>query len=119
MVGVFDKNIPNGKFPTLKSLIRYRNLCLWLPIERTCNEIPWGYKLCEEDKSILVPCEEARIYFIQAQEYLKAHSYKEVAEWLQSVGFPITAQGLKQVLMLRPYWNEMCLPFEERLACRT
>lgn len=109
------KKLPNAKFRTLESLERYKRLCLFLPIKKIRKGIPWGYKVDPNDSSMYLPEEKAIEVYIKAKEYLKTESYETMAAWMTSQGFPTSDDGVKRLVFERPIWNELLLPYEERL----
>ena len=69
----------------------------WLEIPRISRTIPFGYKLHEEDKDLLVPIIEELEALELAKEYLREYSYREVAGWLSGrTGREISHIGLRK-----------------------
>ena len=69
----------------------------WLDIPRISRTIPFGYKVDEEDKDILVPIIEELEALDLAKEYLREYSYREVARWLSDrTGREISYIGLRK-----------------------
>ena len=69
----------------------------WLTIPRISRTIPFGYKVDEEDKDILVPIIEELEALDLAKEYLREYSYREVARWLSDrTGREISYIGLRK-----------------------
>ena len=69
----------------------------WLEIPRISRTIPFGYKVDEEDKDILVPIIEELEALDLAKEYLREYSYREVARWLSDrTGREISYIGLRK-----------------------
>ena len=69
----------------------------WLEIPRISRTIPFGYKLHEEDKDLLVPVIEELEALELAKEYLKEYSYRDVSRWLSvRTGREISHIGLRK-----------------------
>ena len=69
----------------------------WLEIPRISRTIPFGYKLHEEDKDLLVPIIEELEALELAKEYLKEYSYRDVSRWLSDrTGREISHIGLRK-----------------------
>ena len=69
----------------------------WLEIPRISRTIPFGYKLHEEDKDLLVPVIEELEALELAKEYLKEYSYRDVSRWLSDrTGREISHIGLRK-----------------------
>ena len=66
---------------------------------RKTSTIPFGYKLDEDNKTLLPITEELEAYR-KAKDYLKSCSYREVATWLTATtGRKISAQGLRKKVL--------------------
>lgn len=115
LIAAEDKVLPKPKFKSLAELNRYKNLCLWLPVPIIRRKLPWGYQVDPNNPKVALPNEKALACFIKAYEYLKAHSYQTVAEWMVSCGFPLSDDGVILLMRQRPYYPEIKLPYEERL----
>jgi len=71
----------------------------WVPIPRISRTIPFGYDLDPDDPDVLLPNEHQLDMLMQAQQYLKQYSYREVAHWLtRNTGRDISHVGLKKRL---------------------
>ena len=69
----------------------------WLEIPRISRTIPFGYKLHEEDKDLLVPIIEELEALELAKEYLKEYSYRDVSRWISDrTGRQISHIGLRK-----------------------
>jgi hypothetical protein len=110
-----DKKIPEHKFKSLKDLNRYKNLALFLPIEVLSRDAPWGYVKLSGAGTEAIADEKAILVFKKAIKYLQTHSYQEVSQWMGACGFPISDDGLRNLVTSRPYWPELDLPYAERL----
>jgi len=56
----------------------------WVSIPRIARTVPFGYKLDEDDSSILRPIPEQLDALEQARKYIKQYSYREVSNWLST-----------------------------------
>ncbi len=56
----------------------------WVSIPRIARTVPFGYRLDENDSSILRPIPEQLDALEQARKYIKQYSYREVANWLST-----------------------------------
>jgi len=71
----------------------------WVPIPRISRTIPFGYDLDPDDPDVLLPNEHQLDMLMQAQQYLKQYSYREVAHWpTRNTGRDISHVGLKKRL---------------------
>ncbi len=69
----------------------------WGKLPRVARTIPFGYKLDEEDPSVLVPIPFELEALEEAKKHVKRFSYRNVAEWLTELtGRSITYVGLKK-----------------------
>lgn len=67
------------------------------PVKRLSRVIPFGYKLHEEDPTLLLPIQEELELLEQAKIHLRKYSYRKVAEWLSAKsGRYISFVGLRQ-----------------------
>ena len=66
---------------------------------RKTSTIPFGYKLDDNNKTLLPITEELTAYR-KAKDYLQSCSYREVATWLSATtGRSISAQGLRKKVL--------------------
>ena len=56
----------------------------WIAIPRIARTVPFGYKLDENDSSILRPIPQQLDFLEQARQHIKQYSYREVANWLST-----------------------------------
>ena len=71
----------------------------WVPIPRISRTIPFGYDVDPDDPDVLLPNEHQLDMLMQAQQYLKQYSYREVANWLtRNTGRDISHVGLRKRL---------------------
>ena len=56
----------------------------WIAIPRIARTVPFGYKLDENDSSILRPIPQELDSLEQARQHIKQYSYREVANWLST-----------------------------------
>ena len=56
----------------------------WIQIPRIARTVPFGYKLDENDSSILRPIPQELDSLEQARQHIKQYSYREVANWLST-----------------------------------
>jgi hypothetical protein len=69
------------------------------PATRKTSTIPFGYKLDDNNKTLLPITEELTAYR-KAKDYLQSCSYREVATWLSATtGRSISAQGLRKKVL--------------------
>jgi len=69
------------------------------PATRKTSTIPFGYKLDDNNKTLLPITEELTAYR-KAKDYLQSCSYREVATWLSATtGRAISAQGLRKKVL--------------------
>jgi hypothetical protein len=66
---------------------------------RKTSTIPYGYKLDDNNKTLL-PIPEELTAYSKAKDYLQSCSYREVATWLSATtGRSISAQGLRKKVL--------------------
>ena len=71
----------------------------WRPVVRKSRQIPFGYKADPNDDTILLPIQEQLDALLEAKEYLKTCSYREVSRWLSAkTGRTITYQVLHKLV---------------------
>ena len=71
----------------------------WRPVVRKSRQIPFGYKADPNDNTILLPIQEQLDALLEAKEYLKTCSYREVSRWLSAkTGRTITYQALHKLI---------------------
>ena len=71
----------------------------WRPVVRKSRQIPFGYKADPNDDTILLPIQEQLDALLEAKEYLKTCSYREVSRWLSAkTGRTITYQALHKLV---------------------
>ena len=51
----------------------------WRPVVRKSRQIPFGYEADPNDDTILLPIQEQLDALLEAKEYLKTCSYREVS----------------------------------------
>ena len=69
------------------------------PTTRKTSTIPYGYKLDDNNKTLL-PIPEELTAYSKAKDYLQSCSYREVATWLSATtGRSISAQGLRKKVL--------------------
>ena len=69
------------------------------PTTRKTSTIPYGYKLDDNNKTLL-PIPEELAAYSKAKNYLQSCSYREVATWLSATtGRSISAQGLRKKVL--------------------
>ncbi len=110
-----EKSLPTSRFKNIESIDRFKNLALWRPITVIRHKVPWGYNRDPNNPKVALPDEKAREFYLKAYLYLFNHSYEHVSQWLKSVGYPIGPDGLYNMLIERPVWDEIQLPLEERM----
>tara|TARA_Y100000114_G_C11762332_1_gene330551 strand:+ start:4987 stop:5415 length:429 start_codon:yes stop_codon:yes gene_type:complete len=72
-----------------------KNKRKWLPIPRSTSVIPFGYMVCPNDNSLLLPIDLELDALEKAKLHLKQYSYREVARWLEkTTGRYISHVGL-------------------------
>ena len=54
----------------------------WHVVARTSSTIPFGYKIKEDNESLLEPVPEELEALELAKRHIKQYSYREVARWL-------------------------------------
>ena len=71
----------------------------WRPVVRKSRQIPFGYEADPNDDTILLPIQEQLDALLEAKEYLKTCSYREVSRWLSAkTGRTITYQALHKLI---------------------
>jgi hypothetical protein len=71
----------------------------WRPVVRKSRQIPFGYEADSNDDTILLPIQEQLDALLEAKEYLKTCSYREVSRWLSAkTGRTITHQALHKLI---------------------
>ena len=71
----------------------------WRPVVRKSRQIPFGYEADPNDDTILLPIQEQLDALLEAKEYLKTCSYREVSRWLSAkTGRTITYQALHKLV---------------------
>ena len=71
----------------------------WRPVVRKSRQIPFGYEADPNDDTILLPIQEQLDALLEAKEYLKTCSYREVSRWLSAkTGRNITYQALHKLV---------------------
>ena len=71
----------------------------WRPVVRKSRQIPFGYEADPNDNTILLPIQEQLDALLEAKEYLKTCSYREVSRWLSAkTGRTITYQALHKLV---------------------
>jgi hypothetical protein len=71
----------------------------WRPVVRKSRQIPFGYEADLNDDTILLPIQEQLDALLEAKEYLKSCSYREVSRWLSAkTGRTITYQALHKLM---------------------
>ena len=71
----------------------------WRPVVRKSRQIPFGYEADPNDDTILLPIQEQLDVLLEAKEYLKTCSYREVSRWLSAkTGRTITYQALHKLI---------------------
>lgn len=109
------QRLPKPVFNTIEQLDRTRSMMLALPVKKYSKQIPFGYKVKDDDPKILEPVEEHFQCLLQAKEYLKTCSYEEVSKWLATTtGMPLSPMGLYKIMTNRHPVPEVSLPIEER-----
>ena len=69
------------------------------PVVRKSRQIPFGYEADPNDDTILLPIQEQLDVLLEAKEYLKTCSYREVSRWLSAkTGRTITYQALHKLI---------------------
>ena len=71
----------------------------WRPVVRKSRQIPFGYEADPNDDTILLPIQDQLDALLEAKEYLKTCSYREVSRWLSAkTGRTITYQALHKLV---------------------
>ena len=72
----------------------------WKQIPRIARTVPFGYKLNEEDNTLLDPIDYELEALELARKHVKQYSYREVANWLTTkTGRSISHVGLRKRLV--------------------
>jgi hypothetical protein len=83
--------------PTEADALNFQQKGKWSAIPRIARTIPFGYKIAEDNKYLLLPIEDELVALEKAKKYLRQYSYREVAQWLTEVtGRYISHMGLKK-----------------------
>lgn len=111
---------PKYHFPiNLKMLERQTRLSLGLPVQgKMGGQVPYGYQY-NQATDTYEPIPEVFNLLWQARKYLFTSSIREVADWLNfkasKIGYiPVSHMGLRNIMILRPPYEECLLPVEER-----
>lgn len=112
---------PKYHFPlNTKMLERELRISLGLPFKgKMGGQTAYGY-IYNENTDTYEPLPEVFAYLWQARQYLFTSSLREVADWLNfkttKAGYDvkISHMGLRNIMILRPPYEESQLPAEER-----
>jgi hypothetical protein len=112
---------PKYHFPgTMKQLERQIRLSLGLPfVGRMGGQTAYGY-VYNKANDTYEPIDEIFGLLWQARRYLYTSSLREVADWLNfktdKLGYkmPISHMGLRNIMILRPPYEECLLSREEK-----
>lgn len=94
-----------------------------IPRHRKTTETPFGYKVDEEDDSLLVPITLELDTLELAKKHLKKYTYKDVAAWLsKQTGRSITPEGLRKRVVMeiergrrRAYYRSLAERYKKAL----
>lgn len=120
-VDVVSRINPKYKFPSdAKALERQLRICFGLSFKgRMGGQIAYGY-IYDETTDTYIPQPEVFKLLWQARRYLYTSSLREVADWLNhktlkiGYGQSISHHGLRNVMILRPPFEECLLSSEEK-----
>lgn len=120
-VDVVSRINPKYHFPSdIKVLERQLRICFGLPFKgRMGGQVAYGYKY-EEATDTYIPQIEVFKLLWQARRYLYTSSLREVADWLNhkslkiGYGQSISHHGLRNVMILRPPFEECLLSPDEK-----
>lgn len=120
-VDIVSRINPKYSFPgTLKHLERQIRISFGLPVKgRMGGVTPYGYNY-NKDNDTYEPVDEVFKLLWQARRYLYTSSLRETADWLnfkaEKIGYQtkISHMGLRNVMILRPPYEECLLPREDR-----
>jgi hypothetical protein len=112
---------PKYHFPiNTKMLERQLRISLGLPfIGKMGGQVAYGY-VYNESNDTYEPIPEIFTLLWQARQYLFTSSLREVADWLnyktEKAGYTskVSHMGLRNIMILRPPFEESQLPIEER-----
>lgn len=112
---------PKYHFPiNMKMLERELRISLGLPFKgKMGGQVAYGY-VYNENTDTYEPLPEVFALLWQARQYLFTSSLREVTDWLnyktEKAGYTvrISHMGLRNVMILRPPFEECQLPVEER-----
>jgi Iap family predicted aminopeptidase len=90
----------------------------WHVVARTSSTIPFGYKIKEDNESLLEPVPEELEALELAKRHIKQYSYREVARWLsKETGRYISYEGLKKRIAIE-YKRKKAASIKRQLAKR-
>ena len=112
---------PKYHFPlNMHSLERQLRISLGLPFKgKMGGQVAYGY-LYNEATDTYEPLPEVFAFLWQARQYLYTSSLREVTDWLnfkvEKAGYTVKVShmGLRNIMILRPPYEECQLPIEER-----
>ena len=83
----------------MRTMVTQEETNTWRPVVRKSRQIPFGYEADPNDDTILLPIQEQLDALLEAKEYLKTCSYREVSRWLSAkTGRTITYQALHKLI---------------------
>lgn len=111
-----NQRFPTPTFATVEQAFRAARMKLGLPIKDfNLPQLPYCYGRDPNYPGVLMPIESDFKLLMDALEYLKTCSYKEVASWLsRHASRPISYGPLYRVMRDRRPDPEILLPLEER-----
>lgn len=102
--------------PTLKQLNKSKAFILGLPIYRSSNIIPFGYKESSIDHKVLLPIDKVLRAIYNASKYIGKIPFTKLAAWITTeTGMYISSEALIRIIKDRPPDKAILLPIEERL----
>lgn len=112
---------PKYHFPSdMKMLEREIRICLGLPVKgRMGGFVPYGY-IYDEATDVYQPIPEVFDLLWQARRFLYTSTLREVTAWLNfkaakiGVTKELSHMGLRNIMVIRPPFEEHSLPIEER-----
>ncbi len=120
-VDVVSRVNPKYHFPGNTTILeRDLRICLGLPFKgKMGGQTAYGF-IYNEATDTYEPVEEIFKLLWQGRRYLYTSSLREVGDWInfkaEKLGHPqkISHQGLRNVMILRPPYEECLLPAEEK-----
>lgn len=117
MTVVKGRPVPRPIFKKVEDLDRLRNMMLGLPVSRvrSTRDIPWGYRISDEDEWMLEPIDEHFELLVEAKHSLAECTYNELSDWLTvESGVSVSPEGVRKIMERRQPDDRAAWPREER-----